>query len=142
MSDGNAVKTDKKNRDSILIADADIGSIEFQSLLYDFYGELLNNNQREVMALYHEDNLSLSEIAEELGMSRQAVHYTLKKAERALGKYEDKLGLVDTYSRNRKLADRARAIIGALRNSGSDTGAGLSEQDIRELLSIIDIIAD
>ena len=142
MSDGNAVKTDKKNRDSILIADADIGSIEFQSLLYDFYGELLNNNQREVMALYHEDNLSLSEIAEELGLSRQAVHYTLKRAETALGKYEDKLGLVDTYSRNRKLADRARAIIGSLRAAGSKTGTGLNEQDVRELLSIIDIIAD
>ena len=142
MSEGNAVKTDKMIKDGSRGLNADIGGIEFQSLLYDFYGELLNNNQREVMALYHEDNLSLSEIAEELGMSRQAVHYTLKKAERALGKYEDKLGLVDTYSRNRKLADRARAIIGSLRAAGSKTGTGLNEQDVRELLSIIDIIAD
>lgn len=50
----------------------DIANIELQSLLFDFYGALLNESQNEVMALYHEDNLSLSEIAEDLGMSRQA----------------------------------------------------------------------
>lgn len=46
------------------------------------------------MALYHEENLSLSEIAEEFGISRQAVHDTLKKAEQALSEYEAKLGLM------------------------------------------------
>ena len=52
------------------------------------------------MKLYHEDNLSLSEIAEELGTSRQAVHYPLKKAEKALEKYEEKLGLIAKYHEN------------------------------------------
>jgi len=47
------------------------------------------------MRLYHEENLSLSEIAEEFGISRQGVHDTLKNAEHALLEYEDKLGLVD-----------------------------------------------
>ena len=62
----------------------DIERVEYASMLYDFYGSLLNKSQNEVMALYHEDNLSLSEIAEELGQTRQAVHYTLRKAETAL----------------------------------------------------------
>ena len=54
------------------------------------------------MALYHEENFSLSEIAEEFGVSRQAVHDTLKKAEQALGEYEAKLGLVARLLRSKK----------------------------------------
>jgi predicted DNA-binding protein YlxM (UPF0122 family) len=64
------------------------------SLLNDFYGSLLTSRQQEVMRLYHEENLSLSEIAEEFGISRQGVHDTLKNAEHAILEYEDKLGLV------------------------------------------------
>ena len=64
------------------------------SLLYDFYGQLLTEKQRQVMALYHEENLTLSEIAGEFSISRQAVHDTLKKAEQSLTEYENKLGLL------------------------------------------------
>ena len=67
------------------------------SLLYDFYGQLLTEKQRQVMALYHEENLTLSEIAGEFGISRQAVHDTLKKAEVSLTEYENKLGLVEKF---------------------------------------------
>ena len=113
-------------------ADNSIGNIELQSLLYDFYGSLLSSSQNEVMALYHEDNLSLSEIAEELGMTRQAVHYTLKKAEKALAEYEDKLGLLAGYHRSQELADRARAIIDSLledhcNSIGSEASASCRE---------------
>ena len=89
----------------------DIERVEYASMLYDFYGSLLNKSQNEVMALYHEDNLSLSEIAEELGQTRQAVHYTLRKAETALNSYEEKLGLVATYRENRLLAQKLFGII-------------------------------
>ena len=54
------------------------------------------------MALYHEENLSLSEIADEFGISRQAVHDTLKKAEMALIEYEQKLGLVEKLVNSRQ----------------------------------------
>ena len=67
------------------------------SLLYDFYGQLLTEKQRQVMSLYHEENLTLSEIAAEFGISRQAVHDTLKKAEQSLTEYEKKLGLVRKF---------------------------------------------
>ena len=89
----------------------DIERVEYASMLYDFYGSLLSRSQSEVMALYHEDNLSLSEIAEELGQTRQAVHYTLRKAEKALASYEEKLGLLNSYKENRQLAEKAFRII-------------------------------
>lgn len=47
------------------------------SMLYDFYGQLLTPKQQEIMGLYYADNFSLSEIAEEFGISRQGVHDTV-----------------------------------------------------------------
>lgn len=87
-----------------------ISKVEYASLLYDFYGELLDDNKKEVMNLYHEDNLSLAEIAEDLGTSRQGVHYTLKKAEKSLEKYEEKLGLVKKYLNNLKKYEQVQRI--------------------------------
>ncbi len=109
----------------------DIDRVEYASMLYDFYGALLNEAGREVMAMYHEDNLSLSEIAEELGQSRQAVHYTLKKAEKALGEYEEKLGLVAAYKKNQERAAVAFGIIG---NSGLD---GKDAEKLKKLIADI-----
>lgn len=69
------------------------------SLLYDFYGALLTARQRQVLILYHEENLSLGEIAEEFSISRQGVHDALKNAEIYLNEYEDKLGLVEKFNK-------------------------------------------
>ena len=85
-----------------------VDDITKASLLYDFYGALLTEKQRQVMALYHEENLSLSEIGQEFVISRQAVHDTLKKAEQALEEYEDKLKLMDKFLKT----ERALALIG------------------------------
>ncbi len=68
------------------------------SLLYDFYGNLLSDRQREVVGLRYEDDLSLAEIASELGISRQGVHDALKNGERSLHEYEEKLGLIQRFS--------------------------------------------
>ena len=78
----------------------DMDKIAEISLLYDFYGKLLTEKQRQVMALYHEGNLSLSEIGEEFRITKQAVHDTLKKAEQSLMEYEKNLGLVDKFIRS------------------------------------------
>lgn len=96
-----------------------IGTVQYASLLYDFYGALLSESQLEVMTMYHEDNLSLSEIADELGMTRQAVHYILKKAESKLEEYDDKLGLVNTYRKNQERAAQALNIVKELAPEGS-----------------------
>jgi len=111
----------------------DFERVEYASMLYDFYGSLLSDSQNEVMALYHEDNLSLSEIAEELGQTRQAVHYTLRKAEKALGSYEEKLGLISSYKENRKLAKKAISII---------ESAGVSAPLAKDLKQIIEKITE
>lgn len=72
------------------------------SLLYDFYGQLLSKRQQEVMSLYYEENLSLSEIAEEFSISRQGVYDALKNGEKTLHRYETKLGLVSRFEKSRK----------------------------------------
>ena len=68
------------------------------NLLYDFYSQLLTEKQREVLRLYHCEDFSLTEIGEEFSISRQGVHDTLKKAEKALFNYENKLNLVKKYT--------------------------------------------
>ena len=106
-------------------------SIEKISLLYDFYGGLLTEKQRQVMELYHEENLSLAEIAQEFGISRQGVHDTLKKAEHLLTEYENKLGLVAKLMKSRHaIAEIDRIIDGitdSLTASVEDKGEDKSE---------------
>ena len=67
------------------------------SLLYDFYGSLLTDRQREVMELYYGENLSLSEIAAEFSISRQGVHDNVKRCNKILSDYEEKLHLVEKF---------------------------------------------
>lgn len=81
------------------------------SMLFDIYGGLLTDKKKRVMEMYHEDDMSLSEIAEELEVSRAAVHDSLRSAERLLCSYEDKLGILADYLRKEKLADELRAHI-------------------------------
>ncbi len=65
--------------------------------LYDFYGELLTEHQRKVYEMSINEDLSLSEIADTLSISRQAVHDMLKRCDRQLEEYEDKLHLVEKF---------------------------------------------
>ena len=85
------------------------------SMLFDIYGGLLTDKKKRVMEMYHEDDMSLSEIAEELEVSRAAVHDSLRSAERLLCSYEDKLGILDDYLRKEKLADELRTHISEAR---------------------------
>ena len=70
-----------------------------QGLLYDFYGELLTKHQREIYEDAVYQDMSLSEIAEEHGISRQGVHDLIKRCDKLLLGYEDKLHLVERFSR-------------------------------------------
>lgn len=80
-----------------------------RSLLYDFYGELLTEKQRDAFDLYYNDDLSLAEIADLWDCSRQNVRDAVKKAESVMAEYEEKTGLV---ARHRKL-NRELEIIGS-----------------------------
>ena len=90
------------------------------SLLFDFYGELLSPRQRDVMRLYHEENLSLSEIAGEFEVSRAAIYDSLKKAEKSLSGYEEKLGLVDRFVKTSQAIGKIDKIIDELNDPRLD----------------------
>ena len=68
-----------------------------QGLLYDFYGALLNDPQRSIYESVVYDNMSLSEIASEHGISRQGVHDLIKRCDKSLEEYENKLHLVERF---------------------------------------------
>ncbi len=83
----------------------------FFSELYDCYGNLLKDNQATVIDLYYNQDLSLSEIAEELNMSRAGVHDTLKRAEKNLAEFEDRLLLHSKLERINNSAEKIIEII-------------------------------
>ena len=68
-----------------------------QTLLYDFYGELLTEHQRRIYEDVVLNDYSLSDVAQELGISRQGVHDNLKRCSRILEDYEEKLHLVEKF---------------------------------------------
>lgn len=68
-----------------------------QTLLYDFYGELLNEHQRSIYKDAVFNDLSLSEIADDYGISRQGVHDLIKRVNKTLMGYEDKLHLIEKF---------------------------------------------
>lgn len=74
------------------------------SMLLELYGKLLTQKQFDVTDLYYNQNLSLSEIADELDVTRQAIRKSLVEAEKNLCEFENKLGLFDkTFQRQEKI---------------------------------------
>ena len=110
------------------------------SLLYDFYGQLLSKRQNQVMKLYHEENLSLSEIASEFDISRQGVHDALKNAERSLAEYESKLGLIAKFRQSREAVDEIDEIIDGIIYSLWQENSGAAKQAVKDLNKVKDII--
>lgn len=76
---------------------------EYLIVLYDYYQELLTLNQQEIFELYYFDNLSLSEIADNLSKSRNAIHKSLKSITSKLSEYENKLKLYQKYQQIEKI---------------------------------------
>ena len=117
---------------------------EEYSLMYDFYGALLTGRQREVFELYHEENFSLSEIAERLSITRQAVHISLRKAREELETYEEKLGLIEKHSKYEealieveKLADNV--LKDKARMAALDPQAAKGMRKIKKMIKGLDI---
>ena len=79
---------------------------EYLIILYDYYGELLNDIQREYFEMYYFDNLSLSEISENDGKSRNAVHKCIKSSCAKLYEFEDKLKLYDKSKKLKNVIDK------------------------------------
>lgn len=81
-----------------------------QGLLYDFYGALLTEHQRHIYEDVVFYDLSLSEIAEEQGISRQGVHDMIKRCNKILEDYEEKLHLVEKFEQTKKLAREIQSL--------------------------------
>lgn len=77
-----------------------------QGLLYDFYGELLTKHQRAVYEDAVYQDMSLSEIAQEHGISRQGVHDLIKRCDKQLATYEEKLHLLERFSRIKEMVEQ------------------------------------
>lgn len=81
-----------------------------QGLLYDFYGELLTDHQKRIYEDVVFNDLSLSEIAAELGISRQGVHDLVRRCDRILSEYEEKLHLVEKFMKTRQMVEEIQAL--------------------------------
>ena len=103
-----------------------------QALLYDFYGELLTEHQKQVYEDVVFGDLSLSEAAEAHGISRQGVHDLVRRCDKALRDYEDKLGLVRKFEKTRNLLKEIHRLAGEFEETGNRECvrkiAGLSEE--------------
>jgi len=82
---------------------------EHKNMLYDFYGTLLTEKQREIYTMHHDEDCSLAEIGETIGITPQAVADTLKRANGKLNRYEEKLRLVEKHRIHKKLAKQIEA---------------------------------
>ncbi len=103
------------------------------SYLLDFYGEVLNEQTHEVMTAYYDDDLSLAEIAEGLGISRQGVRHIIKKGEDQLTFLEDRLGLAAHYER----LGEAEKLLGAVKDAINKT---VDDSIIETITDVQDII--
>jgi len=105
------------------------------TMLFDFFSDLLTDKQREYFDLYHNEDLSLSEIADRAGISRQGVYDIITRAEKTLSEIESKTGIVRKWRETRADIDRAeslaRELIQLSGSGGDSAGAG------SELLEIL-----
>ena len=107
-------------------------SLEIGYLL-DFYGELLNERRRTVLDMYYNEDMSLSEIAESLGITRQGARDLIKKAGDELLNFEEKLGVARKFRDVCKCADTAENII---RNPNNESSVKLLNilSEIRQII--------
>ncbi len=106
------------------------------ALLFDFYGQLLTAKQQEIIGLYYEQNFSLGEIAADMGVSRQAVHDIIRRCEKALDNYEQKLGLVTKYLQQRANLNKALALLEQYKTDDSPVLLAQVTEIIKEVLAL------
>lgn len=105
------------------------------SYLLDFYGDVLDEHVRSVMKAYYDDDLSLAEIAEGVGISRQGVRHLINKGKEQICFLEERLCLARHYEELNSAADKLENVIDTLKNN-SAIGNDLSQ----ELKSICEVM--
>ncbi len=100
-----------------------------QGLLYDFYGELLTDHQRQIYEAAVYNDMSLTEIADEHGISKQGVHDLIKRCTKALQGYEDSLHMIRRFEAIKNQAEELKSL------SSKDL-------ELKELKDKVDSISD
>ena len=98
-----------------------------QAMLYDFYGELLTEHQKKIYEDVVYNDFSLSEIAEENGISRQGVHDLIRRCDKTLQEYENKLHLVERFLRIREAMENIQKLTKTPQISREELVNGISE---------------
>ena len=98
------------------------------AFLLDFYGEVLDEHTRSIMRAYYEDDLSLAEIAEGVGISRQGVRHTIKHAEEQLEFLEQALSLAEAHRELSALPEGLKKIGEELRRRFGDEAEDLAAE--------------
>ncbi len=100
-------------------------------MLFDIYGELLTNHQQSVYLDLVESDMSLSEIADKHGITRQGAHDLIKRCDKILSDYESKLGLLGRFLKMQGQIDELRQLADSLPSDGESGRVGIR---IREIL--------
>ena len=108
------------------------------TMLFDFYGELLTERQKEFFDLYYNEDLSLAEIAENAGISRQGVRDVIVRAEGVMQEVEDKTGLIRRFEQMRAHLDAIESAAGEIKAINSQYG----DDRLEELADQIGLAAD
>ena len=102
--------------------------------LLDFYGDLLDEHTASVMRAYYNDDLSLSEVAGDVGISRQGIRHIIKKGEEMLEFYDSRLGLAERFAE----LERASLLISEVADSlESSTEQLANARKLREVVATI-----
>ena len=88
-----------------------------QTLLYDFYGELLTEHQRQVYEDVVLNDFSLSEVAAARGISRQGVHDLVRRCNKTLEEYEEKLHLIEKFMQTKSMVEEIKSLAGEYRRT-------------------------
>ena len=98
--------------------------------LLDFYGGMLTQRARSIMEQYYRDDLSLGEIAENFGISRQGARHVIKHAEEQLLLFEETLGLAAQFRSVENAAARIRALAALLSEMGGEAASAAKKIDL------------
>ncbi len=113
------------------------------SILLDFYGELLTEKVRTASILYYNDDLSLSEVAADMGITRQGVRDLIKRAENNLYSYEEKLGLYKRFLSTTKGLSFVKSELEEIKTLiNSNMQQNLIDEKINRIISLVDKLID
>lgn len=112
-------------------------SLKKQSMLYDFYGELLTDHQRAVYEDVVFNDMSLAEIAGELGISRQGVHDMIKRCDKILAGYEEKLHLIARFQETRQKVEQIHQLTGEFRENRDEAVIRRIEEISNEIMELL-----